>query len=89
MSLAEQVAERLTQSWVAHETARITRRKGDVTGARVLLKEALSHRQAAHQLDPEHTAGMWAEEQKKTPYGKDTHTEMIKFYTKQLDREAL
>lgn len=77
------VAQLLTASLAAHESAKSLRRAKRGEEARVSLAEAARLRREAQALDPGHESPDWAAEQSKTPNGKDTHTELLRFYTEQ------
>lgn len=89
MSLdVDQIATLLRDSMTCHMGARTARRMRDSVAALGNLQEALTLREQAHALDPEHMAPAWAEEQRHSPNGKDTHTEMLAFYRQQLEPGA-
>lgn len=82
------IAGLLRDSLVSHDAATRARKAGDAATTRVAIEAALTLREQAHSLDPDHVSPAWAAEQAKTPRGKDTHDELIAFYRQQLNREA-
>jgi hypothetical protein len=83
------VAEKLAASMVEHQQAKqevqgvAGRRKIMKPRIKALLMRAALLRKEAHALDPEHKAPAWAEEQRHTARGVDTHAMMMAFYRDQ------
>lgn len=78
------VGDLLRQSMSAHDRAKDQRRRGNRDQARESLLQARALRLQALAEDPERTDIAWAAEQARTPLGRDTHDELLKFYREQL-----
>lgn len=78
------VASKLAESVAAHRAALEARQHRDPVTARVQLLRAYDLRTEAHDLDPDHIAPAWLAEQRQTPTGRDTHTDLMAFYASQL-----
>lgn len=76
------VADLLRESMNLHESAKALRNRKvpNRINAREMLQRAAALRVEAHQLDPKHTAPAWAEEQRKTASGTDTHEALMDTY---------
>lgn len=83
MTEPDRIAALLSESLAQHRHAFKLRHDGDAAAARMALSEARRLRLDAEALDPEHEAPAWADEQRHTPRGKDTHAEMLAFYAQQ------
>jgi hypothetical protein len=81
------VATKLRDSPAAHQAALEARRRRDFATATTELRRAYTLRADAHNLDPEHDAPTWQEEDRNTPRGRNTHDDMMSFYRQQLDKE--
>lgn len=86
--LDDAVGALLAQSERARHLAMKTGKKADPAGFRTLLAEARQFRQEADALDPQHTAAVWAEEQKRTVSTRDTHEALMQYYDHQLKENA-
>lgn len=71
------VSDALTASWAAHAAWRRTK-------DRAKLEEARDLRVMADTLDPGHTDEAWDAESIRTPRGRNTHEEMVRFYREKL-----
>jgi hypothetical protein len=84
MTDAETVTDLLRASLAAHQAALEARQQRDPATASLQLQIAYDLRLQAHRLDPDHTAPAWQAEDRKTPRGRDTHSELLAFYRSQL-----
>jgi hypothetical protein len=78
------IADLLTQSMAEHKQALAHRQKKAFASAIPHLERAYRLRLDAHREDPEHSDPAWAEDQRNTPKGIDTHAVMIAFYEQHL-----
>ena len=77
------VAAKLRESLAAHQQALMARQNRDVEENLSQIGLAYRLRIDAHRLDPDHTAPTWQEDQRKTPRGRDTHQDFLRFYRQQ------
>ena len=84
------VAALLTQSTAQHQGYRTALQAKLPTQAQLALAAAARLRQAAHDLDPDHTAPCWADEGSTHTQGTrthhDLHTDLMAFYSRELEK---